>query len=576
MSSNMKEQEVNIAVSYTWRRLLVMAVFCFAISALLWRAIDLQVISKDFLQGQGDVRHLRVVEVPAYRGAITDRFGEPLAISTPVDSVWANPGILLKNSSYIAEIAVALEINVDDLRKQLADRREKKFIYLRRRIDPQIVMRVKEIQAPGVGFQREYQRFYPAGEVVGHVTGFTGIDDNGQEGLELAYDKWLRGKPGRKMVIKDRLGRSVENVENIRDPNSGNDLILSLDRRIQFLAYRELKKAVSKHKAKSGSAVVLDAKTGEILAMVNQPSFNPNNRSGFKVSSVRNRSVTDVFEPGSTIKPFTVAAALELKIINPHTKFNTSPGYMRVGKNSVKDVRDFGEIDVETIIKKSSNVGTAKIALSMKPEELVSLLMKSGFGSTTASAFPGEASGHLFNKEHWHDIERATMSYGYGISTTSLQLAQAYTSFANDGLLYPASLLKQSDEIKAQKVMTKRTANQILTMMETVVGNGGTAPLAAVANYRVAGKTGTMKKSEAGGYSDSKYTAVFAGIVPVSDPKFVMVVMIDEPANGEYYGGKVAAPVFSHVMTGALRLLNIPPDNLPVAKKTRKKKGVAA
>ncbi len=547
------------------------------IIGLTVRAADLQIRNKDFLQNQGDVRHMRTVEVPAYRGAIIDKSGEPLAISTPVDSIWLNPKELLAQPEFIPALAKAVDINVKDLKIKLEQKKQKEFIYLRRRVDPQIAERVKKIDAPGVGLQREYRRYYPSGEIAGHVTGFTDIDDNGQEGLELAYDNWLQGSAGAKKVIKDRYGRSVENVENIKSPSEGRELKLSLDKRVQFIAYRELKKAVTKHKARSGSAVVIDAQSGDILAMVNQPSYNPNNRSEFKGNKYRNRAVTDQFEPGSTIKPLAIATALDLGIINPNTKFHTAPGTMRIGKNTIKDTRNYGEINVKTILAKSSNVGVSKIALSMSPDKLVNTLYSVGFGVDTGSGFPGEASGQLVAKERWHDIERATLSYGYGVSTTALQLAQAYTVFANEGKLKRVRIVDDEQQrIQDEQVFSQKTAGQVLKMMEMAAGDEGTAPLAQVANYRVAGKTGTVKKSIAGGYSDDKYIAVFAGVVPVSKPRFVMVVMIDEPSNGDYYSGKVAAPVFSEVMADVLRLMNVAPDKLAKRKDGTMVKGAAA
>lgn len=577
MDKKAAETEV---ISFVWRRRVVLLVMLSAVVGLVARAADLQIRDKEFLQNQGDVRHMRTVEVPAYRGAIVDKFGEPLAISTPVDSVWANPKELLADPSYISQLAKVIGFKVGNLQNRLEQRKQKEFIYLRRRVQPHIAEQVKDLKAPGVGLQREYQRFYPSGEITGHVTGFTDIDDNGQEGLELAYDKWLQGEPGAKKVLKDRFGRSVEDVENIKNPSEGKKLQLSIDKRVQFIAYRELKKAVTKHKARSGSAVVLDAVSGEILAMVNQPSYNPNNRSEFKGNNYRNRALTDLFEPGSTIKPLAVATALDLKIINPNTKFNTAPGWMRIGKNTIKDVRDYGTINVKTILAKSSNVGISKIALAMSPEKLVNTLFDVGFGVDTGSSFPGEASGQLTNKESWHDIERATLSFGYGISTTTLQLAQAYTVFANKGRLKKVRLIgaagDDQQELVDREVFSERTAKQVLKMMELVTSDEGTAPLAQIPNYRVAGKTGTVKKSIAGGYSDDKYLAVFAGVAPVSKPRFVMVVTIDEPSNGEYYSGKVAAPVFSEVMADVLRLMNVAPDNLAKGNGSKNAKGATA
>lgn len=573
-----KKTDIEVTVtSFAWRRRLVLVVMLSVIVGLTVRAADLQIRNKDFLQNQGDVRHMRTVEVPAYRGAILDKFGEPLAISTPVDSIWVNPKELLAEPTYIPELANAVDINIKDLKSHLEEKKNKEFIYLRRRVDPQIADKVRELNAPGVGLQREYRRYYPSGEITGHVTGFTDIDDSGQEGIELAYDNWLRGSAGAKKVVKDRYGRSVEDVENIKSPSQGHELKLSIDKRVQFIAYRELKKAVTKHKAISGSVVVLDVRNGDILAMVNQPSYNPNNRSEFKGNNYRNRAVTDLFEPGSTIKPLAVATALDMGIINPNTKFDTTPGVMHIGKNTIKDTRNYGEINVKTILAKSSNVGISKIVLCMPSDKLVNTLFDVGFGVDTGSGFPGESSGQLVNKERWHDIERATLSFGYGVSTTALQLAQAYTVFANDGKLKRVRIVNDEQRrVKDDRIFSQKTTNQVLKMMEMAASDGGTAPLAQVANYRVAGKTGTVKKSIAGGYSDHKYIAVFAGVVPVSKPRFVMVVMIDEPSNGEYYSGKVAAPVFSEVMTDVLRLMNVAPDKLAKRKDGTMIKGAAA
>jgi cell division protein FtsI (penicillin-binding protein 3) len=393
-----------------------------------------------------------------------------------------------------------------------------------------------------------------------HIVGFTDIDDQGQEGIELAYDEWLSGNPGAKRVIKDGKGRVVEQVENIRSPSPGKDLKLSIDRRLQFIAYRELKAAVSKHKARSGSAVILDSRSGEILAMVNSPSYNPNAVRGRRSSSLRNRAVTDVFEPGSTIKPFTVAAAMEQGRFKPHTPIDVSPGQMKVGRYLVRDNRNYGRIDVATVLRKSSNVGASKIALSMQPETLWKLFSNLGFGESPYSQFPGESSGRLPHFSDWSSFEQATLSFGYGLSVTPLQLARAYGVLANDGVRMPVSLLKLDQPEKGVRVLRKSTARAVVKMLEAVVTSEGTAPLAAVPGYRVAGKTGTAKKSVAGGYAEDKYLSLFVGLAPASDPRLVMAVFIDEPKGKEYYGGLVAGPVFSKVMNGALRLLNIPPD----------------
>jgi len=538
----------------------------FAGSALIWRAVDQQIFETDFLKSEGQRRHLRIVEVPAHRGMITDRAGEPLAISTPVDSVWANPWVLAPERFALAPVAGVLGMRNGDLRQLLARRSDRSFVYLQRRINPD---RAEKLQAvldkhhiEGVGLQREYRRFYPAGEVFAHVVGFTDVDDRGQEGLELSYENWLRGIPGRKRVIRDGQARVVRDVESIQAPVTGRDLALSLDRRLQFLAYRELKAAVLHNKAKSGSAVILDVQTGEVLAMVNQPAYNPNRSKAGRRDRFRNRALTDVFEPGSTMKPFTVAAALESGRYMPTTLIDTRPGVLKVGRYQVKDVRDFGLIDVATIISKSSNVGVSKIAMDLSGERLWNFFSSLGFGVSADTGFPGEASGQLTPARRWAKIDQATLSFGYGLSVTPTQLAGAYAVIAADGVRKPISLLRVDRPPQGERIMSLETARAVRGMMQAVVSPEGTAPAAAVAGYQVAGKTGTVKKSIAGGYADDRYMAVFAGMAPASDPRLVMVVMIDEPSAGHYYGGQVAAPVFSKVMAGALRLLNIAPDAL--------------
>lgn len=545
---------------FAGRRRFVLALFACAFGALAWRAVDLQVFNQDFLQNQGDARHLRVVTLAAHRGMITDRNGEPLAVSTPVDSVWANPQELVPAREYLPALAKILEIEPDHLQRLLAERAGREFVYLKRHVDPSVAAQVRALAAPGVALQREYRRYYPDGEVTAQVLGFTDIDDVGQEGIELAYDEWLRGEPGAKRVVKDGRHSVIETVESIRAARPGRDLRLSIDRRIQYLAYRELKAAVQQHKARSGSVVVLDTATGEVLAMVNQPSFNPNNRTRLTPGATRNRAVTDVFEPGSTLKPFTIAVALESGKYRPDTPVETSPGYYRVGINTVRDVHNYGALDVAGVIRKSSNVGSSKIALSLDRADFWSLLSRVGFGTVTASGFPGEASGLLVHHHRWRPIEQATLSFGYGLSVTPLQLAQAYAVFAADGVLRPASFMPLERAPRGERVLSARTAGQINAMLEEAVGPQGTAPAARVAGYRTGGKTGTVRKSIAGGYAEDRYLSVFAGLAPVSRPRLVTVVMINEPSGGEYYGGKVAAPVFSKVMAGALRFLNVAPD----------------
>ena len=549
------------------RRYLVLAVFALAVMGLFYRALDMQVLNQQFFKQQGDARHLRVVELPAHRGDIYDRNGEPLAISTPVDSVWANPSELMGAVNRLNSLAKVLEIDKTDLKKRIENNSQREFVYLRRHISPEHAQTVRELELPGIYLQREYKRFYPAGEVASHVIGFANVDDRGQEGLELAYDQWLTGVNGSKRIIRDRLGRAIDDVERLSAVEPGKPIYLSIDRRIQYLAYRSLKAAVKEHRAKAGTVIVLDAHTGEVLAMVNQPSFNSNDRSQLRPGVYRNRGVTDVFEPGSTMKPFTIAAALETGRWHPKDNVHTEPGYYRVQGNLIKDMRNYGLLDLNGIILKSSNVGVSKIALSLDQEQQIGMYMKLGFGTDTGSGFPGEQSGSL-RTGRVSDFERATMGFGYSLSVTALQLARAYGVFATDGLIYPVALLRRENPVQGERVISQKTAKQVRSMMEKVVGPEGTASKASVTNYRVAGKTGTVHKFIAGGYAEDRYLAIFAGIAPASDPKLVTVVVLDEPRNDKYFGGEVAGPVFSSIMAGALRLLDIQPDDLKVALKS--------
>jgi cell division protein FtsI (penicillin-binding protein 3) len=546
------------------RRRLVLGMLGLALVALLWRAVDQQVLDGDFLRREGQLRHLRVVEMPAYRGMITDRHGEPLAISTPVHSVWANPRELSPDTRDLAPLARLLDLDLGQLQRTLAKRSERSFVYLKRRVTPDVAAHVSALDLPGLGLHREYRRYYPSAEVTTHLVGFTDIDDRGQEGLELAYEDWLSGHPGKKRVLKDGRDRVVRDVENVQAPRNGNDLVLSLDRRLQFLAYRELKAAVQRHKARSGSAVMLDVRTGEVLALVNQPAYNPNGRRDSGAGQLRNRALTDVLEPGSTMKPFTVAAAMEAGRLRSDQLIDTSPGYFPVGRQLVRDHHNLGSIDVATVLRKSSNVGASKIALELTPEELYSFYAGLGFGALTDSTYPGEVAGSLPHFDGWSRFEQATLSFGYGLSVTSLQLARAYAALAADGVLRPVSLFKLSPEQvpTGKRVMSASTAQTVRRMLESVVSREGTAPKAAVPGYRVSGKTGTAKKSIAGGYAKDRYQALFAGIIPASAPRLAMVVMIDEPSAGDYYGGLVAGPVFAEVMAGAMRLLNVAPDRI--------------
>lgn len=546
-----------------WRSVAVLCVFAALMGVLLWRAVDLQVLDKQFLQNQGDARHLRVVEIPAHRGVISDRHGEPLAISSPVDSVWINPQQFSDSPEDVVRLARVLELEPRQLERRIRERRQREFLYIKRHVPPDVSARVKALGLSGVALQREYRRFYPAGEVTAHIVGFTDIDDRGQEGVELAYNDWLQGEPGAKRVVKDRYGRIIDDVESLRDPRPGKELRLSIDRRLQYLAYRELKAAAAEQRVRTASLVLLDVTTGEVLAMVNQPAYNPNNRAEINGKVARNRAVTDAYEPGSTIKVFSVAAALESGHFKPSSVIDTGPGYMQVGSYTIHDTRAYGKIDVSTLIQKSSNIGVAKMALELAPETIWSLYAQLGFGTPVGTGFPGEAAGSLSARPPQRATERATLAYGYGLSVTPLQLASAYATIAADGVKRTPSFLAQGQSTAQEQVISPAVARQVRAMMEAVVADDGTAPQARIPGYRVAGKTGTSRKAVAGGYADKAYLAYFAGFAPASNPRLAMVVVMDEPGAHLYYGGAVAAPVFSRVMAGALRLMNIPPDDLP-------------
>jgi cell division protein FtsI (penicillin-binding protein 3) len=542
-----------------WRSRALLLMLLAWMLGLLARAVYLQGLHNDFLQQKGESRYSRVIEMSAHRGKITDRDSEPLAISTPVESVWASPADADINPAQLKQLARLLELDAGELRKRL-DETGREFMYLKRQLPPEQAGRVMALDLPGLFLQREYRRYYPAGEVMAHLIGFTGVDDNGQEGLELAYQDLLAGKPGSRRVIKDRLGHIIEDVESIRTPKPGADLVLSIDRNIQYLAYRELKSAVALHQAKAGGIVVIDVGSGEVLAMANWPTYNPNNRGKIEPRRTRNRAVTDLFEPGSTMKPFTAAAALDAGVFTPDSMIQTAPGELTIGSATIHDAHREGALSVAQVIQKSSNVGAAKIALSLPPETLWSMLNRAGFGTPPQSGYPGEAGGRLRPYQHWRPIEQATMSYGHGISVSLLQLARAYTVFATDGELQPLTLLKRDSLSVGKQVISAQTARAVRKMLEMAVQPGGTAPRAQIVGYRVAGKTGTAHKLEGGQYAPNKYVASFIGFAPVSDPRLIVAVMIDEPGAGQYYGGTVAAPVFSKVMAGALRILSAPPD----------------
>lgn len=554
---------------------LVLVVFLFGLCVLAGRAAYLQVISADYLKNQGQVRHSRIVKDNSHRGMILDRNGAPLAISTPVDSVWAHPETALDDRKHLPQLARLLDMQPRELSALLERSSQREFVYLKRHVSPDLAARVQALKVPGVSLLREYRRYYPAGPLTGHVLGFTNVDDQGQEGIELAYDSWLRAVPGTKRVLKDLQGNAVEIVESLRLPVAGKDLVTSIDRRIQYLAYRELKNAVEINRARGGSAVVLDAATGEVLALVNEPDFNPNNRAHFKSDAFRNRAVTDLHEPGSTLKPFTVAAALESGKFSADTLIDTAPGSFYLSGKTIRDMHNYGVISVARVIEKSSNVGATKIALSLGREPLWDVLKRVGFSTPTGSRLPGEVAGVLHPYSRWVPIEHATISYGYGVSVTLLQLARAYAVLASGGELVPVTLLRQDTEPTRTRVMSEKVARSVGRMLELAVGADGTGGAARVADYRIAGKTGTVHKLTPNGYSPDDYVAWFAGFAPAQNPRLVMIVAIDGPRSGRHFGGDVAAPVFGQVMSGALRLLDIPPDapRVPATRLVAAKRG---
>lgn len=530
--------------------------------ALLGRAVDLQLVHNQFLVGQGDQRFIREVDSVAHRGMILDRNGEPMAVSTPVDSVTANPRLLASVTDQWPLLAQALHKDREEVASRLAGNQDRSFLYLARHMKPSDTVAVKKLGMTGVSVEREYRRYYPSGEVAGHILGFTSVDDVGQEGVERAFDDWLSGEDGKKRVIQDRMGRKVEDVESIRPTRPGKDLRLSIDLRVQYLAYRELKAAVRDQKARGGSMVVIDVTTGEVLAMVNQPTFNPNDREQFSPAMYRNRAATDRLEPGSSIKPFVVAAALESGRYDENSRLDASAGFLRVGSLNVEDEHPIGVAGLETILAKSSNVGMSMIALSLEPQQIWSTLRHLGFGQVTSSRFPGESAGVLTNYANWRPVTIATMSYGYGLSVTPLQLAHAYATLGAMGVSRPVSLTKVEGPVAGERVLSDKSARTLVKLLESVVSPVGTGKQAAIPGYRVAGKTGTAKKSGVGGYGSGHYVGVFGGIAPATNPRLAAIVIIDEPSAGHYYGGDVAAPVFSAVVGGALRLMGIKPDDI--------------
>jgi cell division protein FtsI (penicillin-binding protein 3) len=528
---------------------------------LLARAVQLQVFDQQFISRQADMRHARTARMVAHRGTIVDRFNEPLAVSSPVDSVWVNPPVFAESPDGIAKLAAELKLNRQWLEQRVTSNLDREFLYVERHVNPDKAARVRALAIPGVALQREYKRFYPNGEVTSHLLGFTNLDEDGQEGLELAYNNSLAGKDGQKRVIQDGRGQVIQEVEVMRAPVQGVDFVTSIDLRVQYLAYRELKAAMRDFRARAGTVVVIDIASGEVLAMVNQPSFNPNDRTQFDVSRFRNRAVTDIFEPGSSIKPFVMAAALDSGRYRADSTVVAMP--FKVGANTIRDHHDLGTIDLRQVLAKSSNVGMAKIALSLDRSEIYDTLRNLGFGKVSESGFPGESAGLLSSPANWKPINVATMAYGYGLSVTPLQLAQAYATIGAGGIHRPVTFRRLDQPPAESRVLPAKVARDLVGLLESVVsGQGGTGAKAAVPGYRVAGKTGTAWKAIPGGYSRDRYLSVFGGVVPATAPRLAVLVMVDEPQGSLYYGGDVAAPVFSAVSSGALRLMSVAPDDL--------------
>jgi len=542
-----------------WRFGSVVGVFLLVVGVLGSRLVDLHVVDNDFLRKQGDVRTIRVESIDAHRGVVTDRYDEPLAVSTPVQTIWANPSEANPSEARLTNLARLLDINEASLRQRLEEYSGREFIYLRRKVQPDLARKVLELEIDGIYTRQEYRRYYPAGEVTAHVVGFTDIDERGQEGIELAYNQWLSGETGRKRVLKDNRGRVIKDLTLIRDASPGQNLALSIDLRLQYLAYRELKAVVTAHNARGGTLVMLDVDTGEVLAMVNQGSYNPNDRSQLAAENLRNKAITDLFEPGSTMKPITMAAALESGSYSVNSTIDTNPGFRRFGRFTIRDHRNYGVMDMTEIIVKSSNVGISRIATDLGGDVIRDLYARLGLGQPTGIGFPGEAVGVLPSPPKWRPVEEATLSYGYGMSVNALQLAQAYMVIANGGVRYPLSLVRQNKKPEGQRVLSEQVTLQVRNMLREAVSRG-TGKRAQPGFYSAGGKTGTVHLVGAQGYEDSQYKAIFAGMAPIDNPRLVTVVAVDAPQSGEYYGGEVAAPVFSRVMSDALRLLNVKPE----------------
>lgn len=552
---------------YPWRFRLVLALLALMVGAIVWRIVDLHVIDHDFLQAHGDARSVRHIPIPAHRGLITDRNGEPLAVSTPVTTLWANGKELFKAQERWDDLAAALGQEPGSFSRRLTQAQDREFMYLVRGLTPEQGQRILDLKVPGVYGLEEFRRFYPAGEVTAHVVGFTDVDDKGREGVELAFEEWLAGVPGKRQVLKDRRGRLIKDVQVTQNAKAGKTLALSIDLRLQYLAHRELRNALIEQGAKAGSLVMIDVKTGEILAMVNQPSYNPNNRRNLQPAAMRNRAMIDVFEPGSTVKPISMAAALQTGRWKPEDKVEVYPGSLQIGRYTIKDVsKTQGPIlDLTGILINSSNVGMSKIAFDIGGETIHDMMAKVGFGQDTGLGFPGERVGELPNHREWRKAETATLSYGYGVSVTAIQLAHAYATLANNGMVLPLSMTRVDRQPVGAQVVPPEVAKNLQVMLQQVIEAPRGVFRAQVPGYHVSGKSGTARKASVGtkGYTENAYRSMFAGFAPSTNPRIAMMVVIDEPSKGGYFGGLVSAPVFSKVMAGSLRLMNITPDNLP-------------
>ena len=542
-----------------WRSRFIVGALAVSFLALAGRAAWIQVWGNDFFQKQGEVRFARTIELPANRGRILDRNGLLLATSVPAPSIWASPEDMERDKAKLAALAKLLEMTLPDLEKKLQDE-DKTFVWLKRQVDEPVAKQVAALNIKGVFQRKEYKREYPEGESAAHVVGFTSIEDHGQEGMELTFDKELSGRAGTRRVIKDRLGHIVEDVGEQIPPVDGPDLQLSIDSKIQFFAYQKLRDAVIENKAKAGSVVVLDAQTGEVLALANYPSYSPGKRQNLSGEQLRNRAITDVFEPGSTMKPFTIALALEDKIVTPQTVIQTAPGFVTMAGMKISDAHPHGDLTVQQVIEKSSNVGTLKIALQMQPRQMWELFTQVGFGQKPQITFPGAVSGRLRPWKTWKPVEQATMSYGYGLSASLFQIARSYTVWAHDGQIIPATLLKSPEPATGVQVFTPQTVADVRTMLQMAAGPGGTGPKAQTVGYSVGGKSGTAYKQVGKVYATNRYRSWFAGIAPIENPRIVVAVMVDEPSAGKYFGGDVAAPVFSDTVQQTLRMLGVQPD----------------